>query len=83
MQRRLSQPMRTVLKNLIAGKPPESGLTLYGASGTGRSKLAKTPATTVLNALRKRGLVTLTSDANYKITPEGVTALEQAQRSTQ
>lgn len=71
--RRLTQPMRQVLQNLIDGKP------IGYAPNTDR--VAWDTSVTAATSLRKRGYVTLGADATYTITPHGREALAQHGRS--
>lgn len=70
MSGRLTQPMRQVLRNLADGKKPDHGLTVTDLR----------PSTTVLGALRKRGLVTIKADATFEITATGRQALEDVSK---
>lgn len=65
--KRLTQPMRQVLRNLIDGRPVDDGLTRIDASTS--------PANTVLNALLRRGLVRRRRDLSYEVTALGQAAL--------
>lgn len=73
--KRLTQPMRQVLKNLIDGQPIAAGLTVCNNRDV--------MVTSIAGALRKRGFLAMQADATYKITPQGRSAYEQSVRSVQ
>jgi predicted transcriptional regulator len=75
MNRRLTQPMRQVLRNLIDGQPIDRGVPKLDRTAT--------VAHTVLSALRKRGLVEQRRDCTFEITPQGREALSKHEGATQ
>lgn len=82
MKRVLTKPMRTVLLNLRDGKSVDDCLsTVSNASLLGKP-IRITPAATVLRALCKRGYIKQNRDASYRITPQGITVLEEDSRQT-
>lgn len=68
--KRLTQPMRQVLRNLADGKPEQEGLVI--------SDMRHIVLATVLRSLRKQGYVAQRRDATHYITPRGRDALAQA-----
>lgn len=73
--KRLTQPMRQVLRNLADDKPIHTGLPV--------NDMRHIVLATVLGSLRKRGLVTMRADATHQITQQGRDALEQSTRTAQ
>jgi hypothetical protein len=74
MSKRLTRPMRQVLKNLIDGKPANDGVVEHG--------MRFDPTPTVLTCLRKRGYVAMARDTSHYITPQGREALTAHERAT-
>jgi hypothetical protein len=72
--RRLTQSMRQVLRNLIEGKPVQHGFMFTQVNNLDCT-------VSVLGGLRKRGLVTRKVDGTHEITPQGREALDQHNRS--
>ena len=68
--KRLTQPMRQVLRNLADGKPEHEGLAV--------NDMRHIVLATVLRSLRKQGYAAQRRDATHYITPRGREALEQA-----
>ncbi len=67
--------MRQVPRNLADDKPIHTGLPV--------NDMRHIVLTTVLNSLRKRGLVTMRVDTTHQITQQGRDALEQSTRTAQ
>lgn len=75
MTKRLTKPMRTVLLNIAEGRPADDGLITISTAMLNGVPARITAAASILTALRKRGLISMGSNAGYKITHQGQQAL--------
>lgn len=75
--KRLTQPMRQFLQNLVDGKPADTDFK------TSVLQTGSVNVSTIAQALRKRGLVEMQRDATFKINQQGRDALAQAKKGLQ